>query len=211
MKERPILFSAAMVRAILAGRKTQTRRPVAGSPVFVTQFIGRDNKPTHEYGLHPESEYVISKNIRCPLGQPGDRLWVRETWALEDCERDGERVIWRADRASAWLLAPETLGQVLWLSSDYEPPLWRPSIHMPRWASRLTLEIADVRAQRVQDVTSADIEADIPSLEFYGGPGAPDWSEQRRSAWAALWSSIYGSESWQQNSWVWAVTFRRLP
>jgi len=219
MAERPILFNAEMVRAILAGRKTQTRRPVAGSPVFVTQFIGRDNKPTHEYGLHPESEYVISKNIRCPLGRPGDRLWVRETWGLHAhsdftyWNRDSIVGLSEDDVRGSWAVAYQ---------SDAESPYdhWRPSVHMPRWASRIALEVTDVRVQRVQEITAEEAVAE--GVRCHICDGRVDGTSENDCAcfhtarnavpsFEFLWRSIYGAESWQQNAWVWAVTFRRLP
>lgn len=221
MTERPVLFNAAMVRAILAGRKTQTRRPVAGSPVFVTQLIGRDNKPTHEYGLHPESEYVISKNISCPLGRPGDRLWVRETFVsgIGLAEIDDAKTFHETCCAPAGApLAPRWLYR----ADGHSIPgtvHWRPSVHMPRWASRIALEVTDVRVQRVQEITAEEAVAEGVRCHICDGP--VDGTSENDCAcfhtarnavpsFEFLWRSIYGAESWTANAWVWAVTFRRL-
>ena len=168
MKERPILFSGPMVRAILDGRKTQTRRPVKSL--------------RHPYGhlLGPEGvvrEFIgKTESIRFPLGQPGDRLWVRETWT-------------------------QNTSGVVWYRADGHPiadGLWRPSIHMPRWASRITLEIVRVWVERVQDITEdGAIREGMVRVD-------------RCSPFQMFrdtWQSIYGT--WDANQWVWAVEFRR--
>lgn len=193
MKERPILFSGPMVRAILDGRKTQTRR--------VNRF-----------------------------GVPGDRLWVRETWA--DVEPlpsrtpayDGARFAVRPDGSSSelWYRADGEMGVTSLLFDD--GPRWRPSIHMPRWASRITLEIVDVRVERLHDITEEDARAegvDWASPQPFGEKWDDDDREDPREVgygsgsfaldnFRRLWSSINGSESWAANPWVWRVEFRRV-
>lgn len=183
MKERPILFSGPMVRAILDGRKTQTRRPVASL--------------RHPYGhlLGPQGvakEFIAkTEAIRCPIGQPGDRLWVRETWAPH-ADIPGS-AIYRCDRGG-----------------DYQDTVtpnfrWRPSIHMPRWASRITLEITRVWVERVQDITDEDaFKEGAPTMT-----GCLDDScvMSFRQGFYDLWQSIYGT--WDANPFVWAVEFRR--
>ena len=188
MKERPILFSGPMVRAILDGRKTQTRRPVKPQPIP----FGLDNRPWMPVGGVHQDRWL------CPIGQPGDRLWVRETWRQFDagiecacydecfCRRHRGKPIYRAD-------------------CDSEDK-WRPSIHMPRWASRITLEITRVWVERVQDITEEDAKAEgccgghssIPGYAFSATP---------REHFRHIWQSIYGT--WDANPWVWAVEFRR--
>jgi len=201
MKERPILFSGPMVRALLAGTKTQTRRIVKPQPAPDQQprtVIGSsgfvyvmDNAPLLPY---PEVRRV---RWDCPYGQPGDRLWVRETFGhfeRNDNFTPGCEVFYRAD------------GGCL----EIEP--WRPSIHMPRWASRITLEITGVRVERLQDIDISAAQAegvsDTGSLILdsagneQGGPIAE---------YAVLWEQINGPGSWDANPWVWVLEFRRLP
>lgn len=182
MKERPILFSGAMVRAILDGRKTQTRRLVK-CPVWVGG-IADDERPsyTHVYG-------AVATVIPCPYGQPGDRLWVRESFTLcESIRADGHRApLYRATSIV-----------------DAEAK-WKPSIHMPRWASRLTLEIVSLRVERLQDITEADaILEGIEDKQMVDG--VPMWTSAVE-AYADLWDSINGEGSWAANPWVWVVEF----
>lgn len=218
-----------MVRAILAGQKTQTRRVAAvlagdgqapervipghavrGGPAsgndWVAVYRGGGTGPGGRWKRH---------SIRCPYGQSGDRLWVRETWALEDCGADGNRVIWQADRAAAWR---RTLGDIYYLPSDYNPGRWRPSIHMPRWAFRLTLEVTEVRVQRLQDISEGDALAegvmDARGWDWLGRlPKAPEGGEDlsARAGFRLLWGSINGKRpgcSWEANPWCWAVSFK---
>ena len=175
MKERPILFSAPMVRALLAGTKTQTRRIVKARDL--------EWMDVHQGLREPDNAE------RCPYGQPGDRLWVRETFGHFERNENfapGCEVFYRADGES---LAVER---------------WRPSIHMPRWASRITLEVTGVRVERLQDISEADATAE-------GVSAIPD--EMRRATprcdFQALWQSINGPDSWAANPWVWIVEFRR--
>jgi hypothetical protein len=220
-RERPILFSGPMVRAILERRKTQTRRAVKG-PV---QFLGGrgDEADLAEWGWGFDGPAhhgwaVLARglnerhdhgrvSIPCPYGEPGDWLWVRETWALEQLGDDGDRVVWKADRAAAW--RSEMEGR-FYLESAYEPERWRPSIHMYRWASRLTLEVTGVRAERLQDISEEDARAEGCAgghdvIPHYGFSATP------REHFRQLWSSIKGPESWDANPWVWVVEFRRAP
>lgn len=195
MRERPILFSAPMVRAILEGRKTQTRRVVkdrhidAAPPACFFQWL-REN---------------------CPYGQPGDRLWVRETFALSVIDPDGLSpeddpenydVIYRAD--------PEQPGGG-WADSDGNeiPAPWKPSIHMPRWASRIDLEITAVRVEHLHDITEADARAE--GAKPYLLPVHPDRESLRHvDGFSQLWQSINGPDSWAANPWVWVVEFQRV-
>lgn len=188
MKERPILFSAPMVRALLAGTKTQTRRVVkpARDP-----NIGCWMTPG-EIALDASTvQEVIS-----PYGQPGDRLWVREAWA----KTQPIQLPW-----------PQTM--VVYREgdnrTDYGGP-WKPSIHMPRAFSRITLEVTGVHVERLQDISVADAIAEGVNIH-------PDHhSKPRESIYSAveayrdLWESINGPESWEANPWVWVVSFKRI-
>lgn len=180
MKERPILFSGPMVRAILDGRKTQTRRPVKSLRHPYGHLLGPEGV-AREFNAKTES-------IRCPLGQPGDRLWVRETWT-------------------------QNTSGVVWYRADGHPiadGLWRPSIHMPRWASRITLEMTRVWVERVQDITEEDAmkEGFIRELKPDGSVGWGAELVEAMDAFRDTWQSIYGT--WDANPFVWAVEFRRL-
>lgn len=194
--DRPILFSGPMIRAILAGQKTQTRRVVKlvgpdaieerddGSlwPYCVTWAHGDDGEPWYA----------------CPYGEPGDRLWVRETWAQEDARDLG-------------LGASQTLYRAT--ASDAEAALvqrWRPSIHMPRWASRLTLEVTSVRVERLQDITEDDARAEGAAAEPSEALADSPVGLSAREAFADLWASINGPASWAANPWVWVVGFKRI-
>jgi hypothetical protein len=170
MSERPILFSGPMVRALLEGRKTQTRRIVKGHPHVLPPL-----------------------NIGCPYGVPGDRLWVRETWHPSDSGPE----LYAADYDSKERAGVEA---------------WKPSIHMPRRASRITLEVTDVRVERLQDITEDEARA-----EGCDGKSCPvgnlrAWSaSQCRYQFAWLWDEINGSRAaWSDNPYVWAITFRRI-
>jgi len=212
MTERPILFNAEMVRAVLDGRKTQTRR-----------VIKLPGDPETEWGCCPlkgfpgmftfwESEYPEegSHNRRCPYGAPGDRLWVRETWAHDDMLTEPNRdcICFRADGAIHeyvyYTNRTNDLCGESFKHPDPKPDRWRPSIHMPRWASRITLEVTDVRVERVQDISDADAVAEgiKPAPVLYDGA--------QREVFSLLWDSINAKRGygWVDNPWVWVVTFK---
>lgn len=200
MKERPILFSGPMVRAILDGSKTQTRRVLSPQP---------DSDGWVEYGKLPSSAgsaYIgnatsggICTRVVCPYGRPGDRLWVRETWAaVEWAYRDGTegtRVLYCADEPSRNEWRPE------------EGDRWRPSIHMPRWASRITLEVTNVRVERLQAISEDDVEAEGVGLTEWNGH--PEWP--RTAGFAELWDSLAKpGVRWADDPWMWVVGFKRV-
>ena len=186
MKERPILFSGGMVRAILDGSKTQTRR------------IAK------EFNEMPNLDGILRRfpnQEGCPYGTPGDRLWVRETFAqgVEGCPGG---ISYRADHFD-----PKGDGPA-------HPMKWRPSIFMPRIASRILLEITDVRVQRLQEISEEDARAegvtDFAGRWWDGSPVVCGKWNAPSEAFAALWESINGTGSWEANPWVWVITFRRL-
>ncbi len=196
MRERPILFSAPMVRALLAGTKTQTRRIVKSRDL--------EWMDVHQGLREPDNAE------RCPYGQPGgDRLYVREAWAAPHAyDHLPPRLI--PQDARIHYAATEDRGGLL----------WRPSIHMPRWASRITLEVTGVRVERLQEISEADAKAEgADCLTWSGIEGTAadliDWplkevAHPHRNGFAILWESINGPESWNANPWVWVVSFRRL-
>lgn len=215
-KERPILFSAPMVRALLAGTKTQTRRIVKGAPRLITPFIGADDKPTHEFGLHFTHERVINKHVRCPYGAPGDRLWVRETWRFNWASGEGSEVEYRADAAKhIW---PVNAKESKFLDGGAK---WKPSIFLQRQFSRLALEVTGIRVERLQEITEIDAKAEgVQGVALRdGGKGWRNYVIERessginstfrtaRDSYESLWESINGADSWAGNPWVWVVSF----
>ena len=229
MKGRPILFSGPMVRAISEGRKTHTRRIIKPQPDTI-----RSGKPFTVGGL-PTSPII------CPYGRPGDRLWVRENfWQAGDYH-----ATYPDDDQGAWFGSRR-----VFYSADGTPPnepnnhypnglrngkysaaepnrIWRsrPSIHMPRWASRITLEITDVRVEQLQDISEEDAKSEgINCYQFYPDDGwplcngythVPDDGEcglhdTAVSAFGKLWESINSENSWSLNPWVWVVEFKRI-
>jgi hypothetical protein len=217
MKERPILFSEPMVRAILAGTKTQTRRvlklqPPAGAEHHSLADVGH---PWHDIYGH---DGPAVHRVRCPYGQPGDRLWVRETWNWFDPEaipeaRRGERADFtgqQGERQIEWCAAYAADGPLAYPGYEGRGH-WRPRIHMPRWASRITLEITGVRVERLQDISEADAQAEGCSLECMTPTGDDSGSAiYGPGGYLALWESINGAGSWDANSWVWVVEFKRV-
>ncbi|RKH02970.1 hypothetical protein [Corallococcus carmarthensis] len=213
MVERPILFSGPMVRALLGGRKTVTRRIIKPQPTI----SDRGNLCWKDwcYGQTPDGRPAVASLAKVsPYGQPGDRLWARETWALEDLEGDGQRVVWQADRAAAWRA---NLDKHFYLASDYTPTRWRPSIHMPRWACRLIREVVSVRAERLHDITEEDAKAEGAEPigitfrdEARGARIVPSLGGPYRDGFRILWESINGAESWDANPWVWRVELKQV-
>ena len=187
MKERPMLFSAPMVRAILDGRKTVTRRIVKARDL--------EWMDVHQGLREPDNAE------RCPYGQPGDRLWVRETFA----RIDGQTRPWIETDYQATYTHGDRLGDTLGIKKR-----WTPSIHMPRHASRITLEITSVRVERLQEISADDARAEgCPDKPV---PGAEQASvDLLAKLWYHdLWEQINGPASWDANPWVWAIEFRRL-
>lgn len=194
MKGRPILFSGPMVRAIIEGRKTVTRRiakpvkhPDLGN-IYTPGALVLENEPQH----------VIER--ACPYGQPGDRLWVRETFAVYGDEKMAA-IHYRADR-------PHDVGR--------KGMGYKPSIHMPRWASRILLEITAVRVERLQSISDEQARAEgispLSTGRFHCGLDEEGQitSKSPVTAFAWLWNSINGEGGWAENPWVWVVEFKRL-
>ncbi len=195
MNEKPILFSGEMVKAILDGRKTQTRRVVKSQPPEGYRQWGRcinGNIAFTDHPLQGEKGNVI--HVKGPYGDEGDRLWVRETCAIginDDCDLVCD---YMADGKRKWFdLTPENEKY----SATYINDGKRPSIFMPRWASRITLEITGVRVERLQDITDDDAKA-----EGVGGVGT----------FGVLWNEINAKRghSWDTNPWVWVIEFKKV-
>lgn len=203
MTERPILFSAPMVRAILAGTKTQTRRALKIQPLDILpmegEFAGRQWVAL--MSRKPEPKGMV---LRCKHGVPGDRLWVREAWTTH---------------AFLDAVAPRDLKTIsihyLADGGDIKTGKYRPGMFMPRRISRINLEITDVRVERLQDISEADAIAEGIS-EFIGGWWCEhDDAEQiagttPQEGYRHLWERINGKGSWDANPWVWAISFRMI-
>ncbi|HIE5059734.1 TPA: hypothetical protein ACXNFZ_000770 [Serratia marcescens] len=232
MKERPVIFNGEMVRAIIDGRKTQTRRIVKVQPEPSKTRAGdfwfsskKLESMVHVSDFMPGNSPIADCHLFfqehcCPFGQVGDRLWVRETFAGHYLDDDQIQDI-KDDRNKA-----EDLCEY---RADYSDDAdcvdgWTPSIHMPRWASRITLEITAVRVERLNDISVDDAKAEgVRALEnnFGNGPAYCDyllpnlddtaeWYNRASDSFKSLWKSIYGEESWRANPWVWVIEFRRV-
>lgn len=227
-----MIFNGEMVRALLSGRKTQTRRIMAPQPA-----------DDIERGIFPNPEVIGWKSSRrhkhgsttahfCHYGKPGDRIWVRETWGVVShaFSDDGLMIDWVPDRpATAIHEMPfgngyysgyaiyAADGDFTWGDDDgYEDgrSCWKPSIHMPRAASRILLEITDVRVERLNSISQEDAQAEGLELTgwrpTYSDPDSGGEVMTPYDNFAELWSSIYGDESWQANPWVWVIEFKRV-
>ena len=219
MSERPINFSGDMVRATRAGRKTQTRRPIIPQPVPLYsktidrfEYSGGFWWPTSHSGVQAAWKPV---RYRCPYGEPGDQLWVRETWGavsppgliaccLEDCE-----IQYRADLPPGCTDYP---GQ--WPADEArgnpDAPKWRASIHMRRWASRITLDVLRVRVERVQEISERDAYAEGQVLpRVITRTTTIEWP----TTWFRdLWDDIYAKRGlgWGANPWIFVIDFSRI-
>ncbi|OBU04811.1 hypothetical protein [Morganella psychrotolerans] len=220
MKERPIIFNTAMVKSIMGGQKIQTRR--------IVKNVAPDNgltlkKPTKTRSGTSIHVLDAPKYGLCPLGKTGDRLWVRETWQgpLVDYDKANalykdpvpfqlvKNCVYRADNGET----PEYFD-----ADDNLRYGWRPSIHMPRWASRISLEITNVHVERLKDISEEDAIAEGIITGRYGNegnwlngfyiPGNNQPHQTAKSAYRELWQSIYGEGSWFSNPWVWVIEFK---
>lgn len=244
-RERPILFAARNVVAILAGTKTQTRRPIVPAPSESEHTPGMwlrlrsarglrtryDSNGRRKVVTRRDTGEVLSESEcflplvdwlieQCPYGLAGDRLWVRETWNADDID------------ATTWMGGGENWGpfrtipksrpesaRMRYAADDRDwdaMDKWRPSIHMPRWASRITLEITRVRAERLQDMTEADAIAEgirrayVKGLVYRPSPDDGEIYPSARDAYRNNWNETYPATPWDANPWVWAIEFRRV-
>lgn len=203
VKDLQLLFKAPMVRATLGGRKWQTRRIMKVQPVTFTgrKYVVPDDAPKAWLDCDDITEL-------CPYGPIGRKLWVRETWGLYDTEpKDGPenaRVFYRATDGDR---------------HDLRYQKWRPSLFMPRWASRITLEVIDIKIERLNDITDADAIAEgIRPLPLQSANDKSAWWEVEpgmcqarspRASYAALWEMINGKGSWAANPYVWVISYKR--
>lgn len=208
MKERGIIFNTEMVRAILDGRKTQARRIIKAVPtthdfhgwVMSSTCAKDEGKACWAIGDSPLLKDPIRRN--CPFGKIGGRLWVRETWQCGLCTES--TFAYRATHKPSDL--EEGWSEII---------KWRPSSQMPRWASRILLEITGVRVERLQDINEEDAVAEGVA-HLHGGYWKhyqPDWTQHQLSArgsFVTLWNSINGVDAWYKNPWVWVIEFKMI-
>lgn len=214
MKERGMIFNGEMVRAILDGRKTQTRRVMKVQPkpseTRAGDFWFSSNKlecMVHVSDIIPGNSPITDYHLFlqehcCPFGCVGDRIWVRETFRVMGCATDVARLMYKASNRNSFTESTRTVP----VSTCTKQPShnWTPSIHMPRWAGRILLEITDVRVERLNAISENDANAE--------GVKANKLSPARY-VFGELWQSIYGadnSQSWQANPWVWVIEFKRV-
>jgi hypothetical protein len=214
--ERPIIFSAAMARAILASDKTQTRRVVKGAPVGPDSYVLGIYKGV--WGIHANLDAPAAFRARCPYGEAGTRLWVRETCRAVERPDGQDGVAYAADdafvpiddtheAAKAWIKLNAYRGQ---------EGTTVPAIHMPRWASRITLEVTDVRIERLHQLTALDAFAEgiqgAGDGGFQSDAAGHHYSADPVEAFAGLWESLTGPHGygWDANPFCWIVNFRRL-
>lgn len=188
VRERPILFSGAMIRAILDGRKTMTRRVCKPAEAEALSFVV-------DCGNGRWGDEEGSVQFPCPYGQPGDRLWVKETFIHEPADYCWEASVSIPCRPASTVYRADCDGET-------RGGGWTSPLFMPRNLSRITLEVTEVRVERLQAISARDAWAE-------GIPASPDVDPSHE--FRELWASINGAGSWDANPWVWAISFRRLP
>lgn len=198
MKERPIFMKGELVRALLDGSKTQTRRIVKPQP----------------YDLTYMAEEGVRRNFAtlCPYGQPGDRLWGRETWRGV-VKISPPHAVMPEYGVARYVPDQEHCERIEYAATqerDGEP--WRPSIHMPRWASRILLEIVSVRVEQLKDISESDARAEGVIIEecHMNGYCAGEFLPPAVRAFRDLWQSLNGAGNWEANPFVWAIEFKRV-
>ncbi|MBL0879413.1 hypothetical protein [Serratia ureilytica] len=214
MKERPVIFNGEMVRAILDGRKTQTRRAISDRHLHLIDVASQVGEC---YPLESGIDHANSQSYyreHCPFGQVGDRLWVRETFmdltgtGIEATTGKFEGFAYRADTPAG------SYGDEV--RKEYGLK-WTPSLHMPRKACRILLKITAVRVERLNDISEEDAKAEGVKP---AGDMLPDYPDTfltpkgdfatAKVAFQRLWQSIYGEESWAANPWVWVIEFKQV-
>ena len=198
--ERGMIFNGEMVRALLDGRKTQTRRIIKDCTVGsdqISKFIQIEKK---FIGCYPEDVPELIREC-CPYGVPGDRIWVREAFRVHSRATDVATLVYKASERNSWTEQTRRVPVAV-CNKPATPEKWTPSLHMPRWASRILLEITGVRVERLRSMSQDDARAE--------GVIAASGPMEAGLAFRELWDSIYGEESWKANPWVWVIEFKRV-
>lgn len=213
MTERGMIFNAEMVRAILDGRKTQTRRPIKWKQTRFTEIGEREDGS--KWPWSEDAEHACDFWHPCPFGAVGDRIWVREAFRVHSRATDVATLVYKASERNSWTEQTHRVPVAV-CNKPATPEKWTPSLHMPRWASRILLEITDVRVERLNAISEEDARAegiiDGGCLNC-GEPepcGCANPDPDATDAFAYLWQSIYGQASWNANPWVWVIEFKRV-
>ncbi|UKY38181.1 hypothetical protein [Pantoea dispersa] len=229
MKERGMIFNAEMVLAVLDDSKTQTRRIMTVQPDSPNFGLLRitDSTKSADIGKYHWAEsnatgtHARSPLFSCPFGAVGDRLWVRETFRVHSRATDVATLVYKASEQQSWTQQTHRVP-IEMCNKPAVVDKWTPSIHMPRWASRITLEITGVRVEQLNDISEEDAAAEgVGSAVWFAGKGVPEehWTSlgelgaqkaYHLNSFATLWESIYGADSWQGNPWVWVIEFKRV-
>ncbi|EIX9220556.1 hypothetical protein VBQ44_09360 [Klebsiella pneumoniae] len=198
--ERGMIFNAEMVRALLSGRKTQTRRIIKPQPeaTLSGSLSGKWLSRPLNGLLLPKTEDIA---IHCPFGAVGDRIWVREAFRVHSRATDVATLVYKASERNSWTEQTRRVPVAV-CNKPATPEKWTPSLHMPRWASRILLEITGVRVERLRSMSQDDARAE--------GVIAASGPMEAGLAFRELWDSIYGEESWKANPWVWVIEFKRV-
>lgn len=215
MTERGMIFNAEMVRAILDGRKTQTRRimklqpkPSKSRPGDFWFSSKKLESMVHVSDLAPGNSPIADYHLFiqehcCPFGAVGDRIWVREAFRVHSRATDVATLVYKASERNSWTEQTRRVPVAV-CNKPATPEKWTPSLHMPRWASRILLEITGVRVERLKSISDGDaIREGCSTADMKSGDCVAD-------VFARLWASIYGSDSWNANPWVWVIEFKRV-
>lgn len=215
MKERGMIFNGEMVRAILEGRKAQTRRPFNWRRQPAMEMAERDDGSLWPWAEDCERGGDIW--FACPFGEVGDRVWVRETFRVHSRATDFATLVYRASVRNSWTEQTHRVPVAV-CNKPATADKWTPSIHMPRWASRILLEITDVRVERLHSISERDALREglfqlpasgryclQPGMQYFGMA-----SHSAKEVYSWLWASDYGEESWAANPWVWVIEFKRI-
>ncbi|HFT3212736.1 TPA: hypothetical protein ACHV3X_000636 [Klebsiella variicola] len=199
ISERGMIFNAEMVRALLDGRKTQTRRPIKWKQTRFTEIGEREDGS--KWPWSEDAEHACDFWHPCPFGAVGDRIWVREAFRVHSRATDVATLAYKASERNSWTEQTRRVPVAV-CNKPATPEKWTPSLHMPRWASRILLEITGVRVERLRSMSQDDARAE--------GVIAASGPMEAGLAFRELWDSIYGEESWKANPWVWVIEFKRV-
>ncbi|HBR1742265.1 TPA: hypothetical protein U6I92_000619 [Klebsiella pneumoniae] len=199
ISERGMIFNAEMVRALLDGRKTQTRRPIKWKQTRFTVIGEREDGS--KWPWSEDAEHACDFWHPCPFGAVGDRIWVREAFRVHSRATDVATLVYKASERNSWTEQTRRVPVAV-CNKPATPEKWTPSLHMPRWASRILLEITGVRVERLRSMSQDDARAE--------GVIAASGPMEAGLAFRELWDSIYGEESWKANPWVWVIEFKRV-
>ncbi len=194
-----MIFNAEMVRALLDGRKTQTRRPIKWKETRFTEIGERED--SSKWPWSEDAEHACDFWHPCPFGAVGDRIWVREAFRVHSRATDVATLVYKASERNSWTEQTRRVPVAV-CNKPATPEKWTPSLHMPRWASRILLEITGVRVERLRSMSQDDARAE--------GVIAASGPMEAGLAFRELWDSIYGEESWKANPWVWVIEFKRV-